>query len=73
MIAGGLSLHLRPSRVEEFTRTTEGEIIPMTRSLKGFQDQIVLDESRGREAIDLPFWNLERMGKPTVAVRIEKS
>jgi len=63
LVAGGVSSHLRPSRVEELTRTTEGEIIPMTRSLKGFQDQIVLVESRGLEAIDLTFWDPREDGE----------
>ena len=41
MFARSVSLHLKPNRVEEFTRIIENEVIPMMRSLKGFQDKIV--------------------------------
>ena len=57
MFARSVSLHLRPNRVEDFTRIMESEVIPMMRSLKGFQDKIVLVASGGLEAIDLSFWN----------------
>jgi hypothetical protein len=33
MFARSVSLHLKPSRVEEFTRIIENEVIPMMRSL----------------------------------------
>ena len=42
MVARSLFLHLRPHRVEEFTRIIEREVIPMIHELKGFQDKIVL-------------------------------
>ena len=57
MVARSLSLHLRPNRVEEFTRIIEHEVIPMIRGLKGFQDKIVLVASGGLEAIGLSFWD----------------
>ena len=57
MVARSLSLHLRPHRVEEFTRIIENEVIPMIRGLKGFQDKIVLVASGGLEAIGLSFWD----------------
>ena len=57
MVARSLSLHLRPHRVEEFTRIIEHEVIPMIRGLKGFQDEIVLVTAGGLEAIGLSFWD----------------
>ena len=57
MVARSLSLHLRPHRVEEFTRIIEHEVIPMIRGLKGFQDKIVLVASGGLEATGLSFWD----------------
>ena len=57
MVARSLFLHLRPNRVEEFTRIIEDEVIPMVRGLKGFQDKIVLVGSGGLEAIGLSFWD----------------
>jgi hypothetical protein len=38
MFARSDSLHLKPNRVEEFTRIIENEVIPMMRSLKGFDE-----------------------------------
>ena len=57
MVARSLSLHLRPHRVEEFTRIIEHEVIPMIRGLTGFQDKIVLITAGGLEAIGLSFWD----------------
>jgi len=57
MFARSVSIHLKPNRVEEFTRIIEREVIPMMRGLKGFQDKIVLVASGGLEAIGLSFWD----------------
>jgi len=57
MVARSCCLHLRPNRVEEFTRIIEREVIPMIRGLKGFQDKIVLVAAGGLEATGLSFWD----------------
>ena len=57
MFARSVSIHLKPNRVEEFTRIIGNEVIPMMRGLKGFQDKIVLVASGGLEAIGLSFWD----------------
>jgi heme-degrading monooxygenase HmoA len=57
MFARSVSIHLKPNRVEEFTRIIENEVIPMMRGLKGFQDKIVLVASGGLEAIGLSIWD----------------
>ena len=59
MFARSVSLHLKPNRVEEFTRIIENEVIPMMRGLRGFQDKIVLVASGGLEAISLSIWDLK--------------
>jgi heme-degrading monooxygenase HmoA len=59
MFARSVSLHLKPNRVEEFTRIIGNEVIPMMRSLRGFQDKIVLVASGGLEAISLSIWDLK--------------
>jgi len=59
VFARSVSLHLKPNRVEEFTRIIENEVIPMMRSLRGFQDKIVLVASGGLEAISLSIWDLK--------------
>jgi hypothetical protein len=59
MFARSVSLHLKPNRVEEFTRIIENEVIPMIRTLRGFQDKIVLVASGGLEAISLSLWDLK--------------
>jgi heme-degrading monooxygenase HmoA len=59
MFARSVSLHLKPNRVEEFTDIIENEVIPMIRSLKGFQDKIVLVASGGLEAMSLSIWDLK--------------
>jgi heme-degrading monooxygenase HmoA len=59
MFARSVSLHLKPNRVEEFTRIVENEVISMMRSLRGFQDKIVLVASGGLEAISLSIWDLK--------------
>ena len=59
MFARSVSLHLKPNRVEDFTRIIQNEVIPMMRSLKGFQDKIVLVASGGLEAISLSIWDLK--------------
>jgi hypothetical protein len=59
MFALSVSLHLRPNRVEEFTRIIENKVIPLMRNLKGFQDKIVLVASGGLEAICLSIWDLK--------------
>ena len=57
MFARSVSIHLRPNRVEEFTRIVGNDVIPMMRGLKGFQDKIVLVASGGLEAIGLSIWD----------------
>jgi hypothetical protein len=57
MFARNVSMHLRPNRVAEFTRTIDQEIIPMLRRQKGFQDEITFVASGGLEAVGISLWD----------------
>lgn len=57
MFARHMSIHLKPDRVAEFTRTIEQEVIPLLRKQKGFRDEITLIVPEGTEAIGISFWD----------------
>jgi heme-degrading monooxygenase HmoA len=57
MIARNVSMHLKPNRVVEFTRTMDREVIPLLRKLKGFQDEITFVASGGLEALGISLWD----------------
>ena len=57
MFARHVSVHLKPNRVAEFTRTMDREVIPLLRKQKGFQDEITLVASGGLEAIGISLWD----------------
>ena len=57
MFARSVSLHLKPSRVDDFTRIIEHKVIPIVRGLRGFRDLMVLVTAGSLEAIDLSFWD----------------
>jgi len=57
MFARNVSVHLKPNRVAEFTRTMDQEVIPILRKQKGFQDEITFVTSGGLEAIGISLWD----------------
>src|SRR5574337_1396623 len=57
MFARNVSMHLKPNKVAEFTRTVDQEIIPLLRKQKGFQDEITFVASGGLEAIGISMWD----------------
>ncbi len=57
MIAQNVSIHLKPNRVTEFTRTMDQEIIPLLRKQKGFQGEITFVASGGLEALGISLWD----------------
>jgi hypothetical protein len=57
MFSRNVSMHLKPNRVAEFTRTMDQEIIPLLRKQKGFQDEITLVASDGLEALGISLWD----------------
>ncbi len=57
MIARNVSMHLKPNRVAEFTRTMDRKVIPLLRKQKGFQDELTFVASGGLEAIGISLWD----------------
>jgi heme-degrading monooxygenase HmoA len=57
MFTRRVSMHLKPNRAAEFTRTLEKEIIPLLRKQKGFQDEITFVGSTGTEAFGISLWD----------------
>jgi hypothetical protein len=57
MIARNISMHLKPNRVAEFTRTMDRKVIPLLRKQKGFQDELTFVASGGLEAIGISLWD----------------
>ncbi|MBZ5562027.1 MAG: hypothetical protein LAP13_06365 [Acidobacteriia bacterium] len=57
MIARNVSMHLKPNRVEEFTRAMDVKVIPLLRKQKGFQDELTFVASGGLEAIGISLWD----------------
>jgi hypothetical protein len=57
MVSQNVSMHLKPNRVAEFTRTMDREIIPLLRKQKGFQDELTFVASGGLEAIGISLWD----------------
>jgi heme-degrading monooxygenase HmoA len=56
MFARKLSMHLKPTSVEELTQRLEKEIIPLLRKQKGFLDEITFVAPGGREAFGISLW-----------------
>ena len=57
MFARNVSLQLKPNALTEFTRTMEGEILPLLRKQRGFRDEITLVTPGGREVQAISFWD----------------
>lgn len=57
MIAQNVSMHLKPNRVAEFTRTMNREVIPLLCKQKGFRDELTFVASGGLEAIGISLWD----------------
>ena len=50
-------MSVKAGSVEAFTELIESEIIPLVRSLTGFQDALTLIVPGGREAIGISVWS----------------
>ena len=57
MFARRVAIQLKPNSVPEFTQKLEKEIIPMLRKQNGFQDEITLVATGGKEAIGISLWD----------------
>ena len=57
MFARKVSMHLKPDSVAEFTRKLEKDVIPLLRKQNGFQDEITLVATDGKEAFGISLWD----------------
>jgi hypothetical protein len=57
MFARSVSFHLKPGRAAEFTRLLDNDIIPVLRKQKGFEGEIALVATGGRDAIGISVWD----------------
>jgi hypothetical protein len=59
MFARTVTIHLKAASASEFTKTLENQIIPLLRKQKGFQDEITLLGTGGKQALAISFWDLK--------------
>jgi hypothetical protein len=57
MFARKLTLQLKPSTVDEFTKTLETQVIPTLRKVKGFRDELVFVGPNAKEAFAISLWD----------------
>jgi len=57
MYARQVSMDLKPNSRAEFAQKLEGEIIPLLRKQKGFQDEITFVNPAGKEAFAVSLWD----------------
>jgi heme-degrading monooxygenase HmoA len=57
MYSRNVSFKLKPKSAAEFTRILEGEIIPLLRRQRGFEDQISFIAPERDEAVDISLWD----------------
>jgi hypothetical protein len=52
-----VTMHLKPNRVAELTKTVEEQILPLLQKQEGFKDEIFFVKPDGTEAIGISLWN----------------
>jgi hypothetical protein len=57
MFARCVTMHLKPDMAAQFKQTLEAEVLPVLQRRQGFQDELVLIASDGREAIGISLWD----------------
>ena len=57
MFSRNVSYKLKPKSAAEFTRIVEGEVIPLLRRQKGFDDAISFIAPERNEAITISLWD----------------
>ena len=57
MFARSVSMRLKPNGVAEFNRALENDILPLLRKQTGFQDELVLVSSNGKDAVGISLWD----------------
>jgi hypothetical protein len=52
-----VTMHLKPDRVAELTKTVEERVLPLLRKQDGFKDEIFFVSPDGTEALGISFWD----------------
>ena len=57
MFARCVTMHLKPNMAAQFKQTLEAEVLTVLQRHQGYQDELVLIASDGREAIGISLWD----------------
>jgi hypothetical protein len=57
MYARNVSIHLKPSMLNDFNKTFEQEVLPLLRKQKGFKDEITFFVPESNEVIAISLWD----------------
>jgi len=57
MFSRNVSFKLKPKSTAEFAKILEGEIIPLLRRQRGFEDAIAFIAPERNEAVDISLWD----------------
>jgi heme-degrading monooxygenase HmoA len=60
MFARKVSIQLQPNKFAEFTKTLEGDVIPLLRKQPGFKDEITLGAPDDVQVLAISLWDTEK-------------
>jgi hypothetical protein len=60
MFARKLSIHLKPNKLAEFTKTVENDIVPLLRKQPGFQDEITFAAPERNNVLAISLWDTQK-------------
>ncbi len=60
MFTRKVSIHLKPEKLAEFTKTLEQQIIPLLRKQQGFKDEIAFAVPGSRDVLAISLWDTKQ-------------
>jgi hypothetical protein len=57
MYARNISIHLKPSMLNDYNKTFEQEVLPLLRKQKGFKDEITFSVPASNDVIAISLWD----------------
>ena len=63
MYARNVSIHLKPSMLNDFNKTFEQEVLPTLRKQKGFKDEITFFVPDSNDLIAISLWDNKENGE----------
>jgi hypothetical protein len=60
MFTRKVSIHLKPEKLAEFTKTLEQQIIPLLRKQQGFKDEIAFAVPGARDVLAISLWDTKQ-------------